>query len=46
MNSLNFWSAGKGPFIGGKAKKRNVCQKRTFLGEGVRGVGDMALTLL
>ena len=43
--SLNFCSAGKGPFIGGKAKK-NVCQKRTFLGKGGSGVGDVALTLL
>ena len=34
------------PFIGGKAKKKNVCQKRTFLGEGGSGVGDVALTLL
>ena len=43
--SLNVSSAGKWPFKGGKAKK-NVCQKHTFLGEGVSGVRDMAMTLL
>ena len=46
MFSLNFCSASKGPFIGGKAKKKKVCEKRTFLGQGGSGVGDMALTLL
>ena len=30
--SLNFSSAGKGPFMAGKAK--NMCQRRTFLGGG------------
>ena len=44
--SLNFSSAGKGPFMAGKAKKKHVCQKPTFLGDGGSGVRDMALTLL
>ena len=30
--SLNFSSAGKGPFMAGKTKK--MCQRRTFLGGG------------
>ena len=46
MFSVNFSLAGKGPFMAGKAKKKNVCQKRTFLGDGGSGVRDMALTLL
>ena len=32
MFSLNFSSAGKGPFMAGKAK--NMCQRHTFLGGG------------
>ena len=44
MFSLNFNSAGKGPFIAGKAK--NVQQKCTFLGAGGSGVWDMAPPLL
>ena len=46
MFSLNFSLAGKGPFMAGKAKKKNVSQKRTFLGDGGCGVRDMASTLL
>ena len=42
--SLNFSSAGKGPFLTGKAK--NICQRHTFLGEGGGGVRDMALSSL
>ena len=44
--SLNFSSAGKGLFMAGKAKKKNVCQKRNLLGDGGSGLRDMALTLL
>ena len=39
--SLNFSSAGKGPFMAGKAK--NMSQRRTSLGGGGSGVRDMAL---
>ena len=42
--SLNFSSAGKGPFIASKAK--NVHQKCTFLAAGGSGVWDMAPPLL
>ena len=42
--SLNFSSAGKGPSIAGKAK--NMCQRRTFLGEGGSGARDMPSTSL
>jgi len=42
--SLNLSSAGKGPFMAGKAI--NMSQRRTFLGEGGSGVRDMALTSL
>ena len=41
--SLNFSSAGKGPFMAGKAK--NINQSCTFLGAGGSGVQDMALPL-
>ena len=34
--SLNFSSAGKGPFMASKAK--NICQRHTFLGGGGKGV--------
>ena len=42
--SLNFSSAGKGPFKASKAK--NVHQKCTFLGAGGSGVWDMTPPLL
>ena len=38
--SLNFSSAGKGPFMASKAI--NTSQRRTFLGDGDSGVRDMA----
>ena len=51
MFSLNFSSAGKGPFIASKAK--NMHQRHTFLGGGGGGGGregsgvrDIALPLL
>ena len=34
--SLNFSSAGKGPFMASKSK--NICQRHTFLGGGGKGV--------
>ena len=34
VNSLNFWSAGKGPFIGGKAKKKKNVPEAHFPGGG------------
>ena len=37
--SLNFSSAGKGPFMASKAK--NICQRHTFLGGGGKGVSEM-----
>ena len=42
--SLNFCSAGRGPFIAGKAKK--MCERRTFLGGGGSAVRDMSATSL
>ena len=42
--TLNFSSAGKGPFLTGKAK--NICQRCTFLREGGSGVRDKALPSL
>ena len=48
MFSLNFRSAGKGPFMAGKEK--NMCQRCNFLGgggdKGGSGVRDMALLSL